>query len=317
MLLSSSMALSLAVTATRETVDLDELHEAVDELWRLSHSAEYDELGPRLIDLIPRLEAATRAVRGESRQVVCTMLARTYHACSAALVKLGELAAAWVAADRAISAAEQSGDLLLMAESAFRQTLMFQASRQYDHAERTTVTAIQALKPLIEDENSSPGALSITGVLHLQLAVIAARQHQRERAFEQLRAARSLADRLGRDRNDYNTEFGPTNVALHEVAVAVDLGDPDTALQAAAGIDASGLSSERRGRLLIDVTRAHLARRENEDAIRALLEAERVAPGQTGHHRLVRNLLRDLDGAGYGNDPRVRGLVERLGLNAG
>jgi len=32
--------------------------------------------------------------------------------------------------------------------------------------------------------------------------------------------------RLGEDRNDYNTEFGPTNVQLHAVAVAADLGMP-------------------------------------------------------------------------------------------
>jgi tetratricopeptide (TPR) repeat protein len=219
------------------------------------------------------------------------MLARTYHACAAALVKVGELTAAWVAADRAIAAAERSGGLLLMAEGAFRLTLVFQASRQYDQAESTTVTAIHALETLVARGQPSAGALSIKGALHLQLAVIAARQNNPDRAHEQLRLAQALADRLGADRNDYNTEFGPTNVTMHAVSVAVDLGQDESALRYAASLDASNLSSERRGRLLIDVARAHLGQRDTEQAIRALLEAERVAPNHTSGHRLVRNLI--------------------------
>ena len=38
---------------------------------------------------------------------------------------------------------------------------------------------------------------------------------------------------LGEDRDDYGTEFGPTNTALHAVAVAVELGDAGPALDLA------------------------------------------------------------------------------------
>jgi hypothetical protein len=37
--------------------------------------------------------------------------------------------------------------------------------------------------------------------------------------------SRATAARLGEDRNDYETEFAPTNVELRALAVAVDLGD--------------------------------------------------------------------------------------------
>jgi hypothetical protein len=43
---------------------------------------------------------------------------------------------------------------------------------------------------------------------------------------------REIAALVGDDRNDYETEFGPTNVELHAVAVAVDLGDAGEALGA-------------------------------------------------------------------------------------
>jgi hypothetical protein len=46
-----------------------------------------------------------------------------------------------------------------------------------------------------------------------------------QQAWDHLAAARDAAERLGRDRNDYGLAFGPSNVAQHEVAVAVELED--------------------------------------------------------------------------------------------
>lgn len=74
----------------------------------------------------------------------------------------------------------------------------------------------------------------------MQRAVAAARLNLADDAYGYLREARELGDQVGDGRNDYNTEFGPTNVALHEVAVAVDLGDAGVALRAAQTVDASG-----------------------------------------------------------------------------
>lgn len=309
MLLSSSLALSLAVKRPEVTVDVQMLADRADRAWQLTHAAGYDELMPLLAELIPAAEGSARANRGAPGQAANTVLARLYLAAAAALVKLGELAAAWVAADRAIAAAERAGDRLLMGEGAFRLTLAFQACRQYDQAEHTAMTAVDALAPLVDQGVIE--ALSLQGALHLQLAVTAARQNRGDEAYEFLRAARAMADQLGGDRNDYHTEFGLTNVALHEVAVAVELGDAGTALRTAASIDATGLSAERQARLLIDVARAQFQRRNAEAAIRALVDAERITPEQTRHHWMVPNLLQDLHRAGHGRDPRVRGLIER------
>lgn len=120
----------------------------------------------------------------------------------------------------------------------------------------------------------------VYGALRLQLAVIAARTERAEQARQHLARSREVADRLGRDRNDYQTEFGPTNVALHEVAVAVDLGDAGEAIRRASTFDASGLSAERQGRMLIDVASAWTQWRNVERALAALEDAERIAPEQ-------------------------------------
>jgi hypothetical protein len=102
-----------------------------------------------------------------------------------------------------------------------------------------------------------------------------------------------IGKQLKRDRNDYNTEFGPTNVELHAVAVAVDLGDAGEALELAADIDARQLSPERQARFLVDVGRAHTQRRHVGEATAALLEAEKLAPEHVRGHQ-SREAINDL-----------------------
>jgi len=314
MLLSSSLTLSLAVAPPATSVPLAELREHAERAWRLAHAAEYDELFPLLTDLLPQAEATVRLARGGASKQAFRILARVYHAAAAALVKLNELSAAWVAADRAIAAAERAGDRLLMGEGIFRLTLVFQAGRQYEQAEHAASTGIEALEAIARAGVKE--AISLQGALHLQLAILASRQNLAEQAVERLRLARVAARRLGEDRNDYDTQFGPTNVAIYEVAVAVELGDAGTALRVAAAIDATNLSAERQGRLLLDVARAHLQRRNPGGALAALLDAERVTPEQTRSHWITRNLLQDLDRTAQGRDPRVRELMERCRIVA-
>lgn len=68
-------------------------------------------------------------------------------------------------------------------------------------------------------------------------------------------SARHLATENAEDRNDFGTEFGPTNVELHAVAVAVDLGDAGQAMDTARAIDSGNLSLERQCRLWMDIAR--------------------------------------------------------------
>src|SRR5580700_9670425 len=103
-----------------------------------------------------------------------------------------------------------------------------------------------------------------------------------------------MAARLSEGRNDYNTEFGPANVGLYEIAVAVELGDAGRALRAAATVDTAGLSAERRARMLIDTARAHAQRRQVTEAVTALREAEEITPEQVRSHELSRLLVSDL-----------------------
>nr|WP_042198347.1 helix-turn-helix domain-containing protein [Kibdelosporangium sp. MJ126-NF4]CEL23341.1 Putative transcriptional regulator [Kibdelosporangium sp. MJ126-NF4]CTQ94503.1 Putative transcriptional regulator [Kibdelosporangium sp. MJ126-NF4] len=308
LLLSANYALR-AVLGTQPAHDLEVLQADTDQVWTLAHESRYRELVSLLETLLPRLEAAAGS-SGQSE--VFAMLARSYHACAAALAKLQQFDAAWVAADRAISDAGRSGDPLLMAEGAFRLTLVFQGARQFDQAEHTIATASAALKGMVEQ--GVPEALSVYGALQLQHAVVAARTERPDEARHYLSCAQEVATRLGEDRNDYHTEFGPTNVALHEVAVAVDLGDAGEAIRRASSIDASRLSPERQGRLLIDVARAWTQRRNVERALAALEDAEQVSPEQVYNHRIVRTILGDLLRMEPDSAPAIQDFARRANI---
>lgn len=260
--------------------------------WELTHAGSYTELTELLQGLVPDLETAARSASQDQRAEASALLATTYQACSAALAKLGKPDVAWVAADRAMAAAERAGDPLLVAAGAFRLVFVFIAARHYGQAEETARTTVDALRPMADQGN--PQAMSLWGGLTLQRAIIAARVNDADSAYRQLEQAAQTAAELGDGRNDYNTEFGPANVGLYEIAIATELGDAGRALRVAAAVDTTGLSAERRARMLIDVARAHGQRRQVTEAVAALREAAEIAPEQVRGHELVRQLVSDL-----------------------
>jgi transcriptional regulator with XRE-family HTH domain len=299
----------------RPAPDTGALRGRVDTAWELTHGGRYAELSDLLGRLIPDLEDAARTLPGPGRPEAFELLAAAYQACSAALAKLGEPEAAWIAADRAMSAAERAGRPLLVAAGAFRLVFVFLAARHYGQAEETARTAADALRSLADE--GQPEAMALWGALTLQRAVTAARCSRPDAAYAHVDQARDMAARAGEWRNHYNTEFGPANVTLHEIAVAVDLGDAGRALRAAAAVDASALSPERQARMLIDVARAHTQRRQVDEAVAALCRADELTPEQVRGHGLVRRLVADLLTMRDPADGDLRALAARLGITTG
>ena len=186
--------------------------------------------------------------------------------------------------------------------------------RRLEQAEYVTTQAIDAVRPLVAGDDPSPEVLSLYGALHLVGALIAGQEADRAKARRFLATARKTAQRLGADRNDFATEFGPTNVQLHGVSVAVELGDAGEALDIAAQVDASGLSSQRQARFLLDVARAHTQRRHIGEATAALIEAEALAPEHIHSHGLTRSTVSDLlNLAGRRATTELGALAERVG----
>lgn len=307
--LSSSDALG-AVLSDSIPVDVEKLGSDAVRAWDFVHDARYEDLSSLLSTLIPELEYAARKTSGLDKRRVCMAKAKAYHAAAGVLSKLGETAAAWVAVDRAITAAEEADDPLLMAEGAFRLSIVFQGARRFDLAVRTAETAAQALGRLVDVGEAE--AVALRGALFLQLAVASARSNDGEKAYDYLEKARAASVQLGADRNDYNTEFGPTNVLLHEVSLAVELGDAGHALRVAEKADTARLSPERQSRLLIDLARAHAQRRQPDAMVAALRQAESITPEQVQGHPMVLELVQDALRADQSDNAELHKLADDL-----
>lgn len=291
---------------------LDDIEQRHQEIWELVHSSRTFEAAPRIRDLIDDVEAALRTSGDPQLHRVASS---TYLAASSVLARAGESDGAWVAADRGILAADATGDVGLVAACHFRLALTFLGAGQLDDATQAAATAADALAPTIADAPDE--VAGVYGALNLTLAIAAARSGRRRDAWTHIRTAEQIAGRIGEGRNDYETEFGPANTALHAVSVAVELGDAGEALERAEGIDISTLSVERRARHLVEVARAHTQRRDTDAAAAALLEAETLAPEQIRRHGLARQIARDLLAIEGKRTPvELRELAGRLGLVA-
>jgi transcriptional regulator with XRE-family HTH domain len=272
--------------------NLEELGRRVRAAWALVHEARYRDLGELVPGLVRECERAARAGGGERR--AWRLLAELYQAIAAMMAKLGEVDAAWVAADRSTFAATESGDVVLAAAGGFRLGHAFLNAGKLHEAARAVDLAAAAVEAVAQAGDTD--ATALWGALNLVRAIAAARSRDRDAAVAAIARAEDATERLGPAYVDrrFDTEFGRRNVALHAVAVAVELGDPAEAVRRAADLDTVGLSAERRARLLVDLARAHVQRRRAGAAVKALEHAERLAPEMVRRHWLARETVREL-----------------------
>jgi transcriptional regulator with XRE-family HTH domain len=294
---------------------LDSLRSDHAAVWPMVHGSLYGELAPLLSRLITGLELSTRRAATEvDADEARRLLADTYQATSAALAKLGDADAAWIAADRAAFVSEALGSPLAVAASLFRMAHVFISLGHLLQAHKVAASAEVALESRIGTDAETE-TLSLYGAFQLVLAIAAARENERAEAHKHLDTARGIAARVGEGRNDFGTEFGPTNVALHAVSVAVELGDAGQALELSRDVDVTNLSPERQARYLIDLAAAHAMRRQIGEALRCLQEAEELTPEQTRTHRVARNVARVLlQLSGVRVRPELREMAERFGI---
>ncbi|RPK62938.1 hypothetical protein EES43_12525 [Streptomyces sp. ADI96-02] len=232
------------------------------------------------------------------------------------LGKVGESELAWIAADRGLAAAQQSG----------QSTVTGSLLRAVTHCLMTTgrfTAAIQLANDAADTMQPGLGAaddeyLSVYGTLFLAGAMAAARAEDRATTQTFLREAGEAAQRLGTDANHLWTAFGPTNMSIHCVATAGELGDLQIAADLGQRIDTSGLPTERRVRHSLEVARALSAWNRTDEALTTLLDAEQIAPEQVRHHYLSRELVIGWVRGTRGRPSQpVADLARRLGVVGG
>lgn len=162
-----------------------------------------------------------------------------------------------------------------------------------------------------------PELVSAVGALWLLSGVIAARRTDKYEALQRLARAQELADLLGRDANYGWTAFGPTNVAIHRVSVAAELGEAGEALAAAQAVQVESLPeglTGRRAQLHIELAWAYAQGKRDSDATLHLLEAEKVAPQLLRYNPLVREHIREMLTRAKSGTTALHDLAVRAGV---
>lgn len=242
-----------------------------------------------VIDGIPRMAAAE-----ERRDALCTYVS-AYVGAAKLLTKLGVTDLAVVAADRAATIAVEADSLSARGMAAYQVVCALLRDDHTDEAERLAVSMAEKLYGSATAE--TPKLASVAGALWLIAAIAAARRTDRGEAWARLDAAERLAELLGEDANHAWTAFGPTNVRIHRVSVAAELGDPGEALRAAADVDPTRMAEclrSRRAQVSLDLAWAQAQRKRDAEATLHLLEAERAAPEAIRYNVMVPDLVREM-----------------------
>jgi tetratricopeptide (TPR) repeat protein len=296
--------------------ELPSLQRNADQANRLYQAAHYEEAGLLCSRLIGDAQRAARELTDDARRAAFGVLAQTYHITAKTLTKVGETELAWIAAERSLPAVERADAPLLLAASAYHLGHVFLRAGRVDQAIGVTMAAARALESGLS--SATPEHLSAWGALHLTAVIAVARQDDRVAVRQLLGEARATADRLGQDRNDFWTAFGPTNVALHEVSTAVELGDAGEVVRKGEALDPArfppGLLG-RRAQVFIDLARGYTQQRKDAAAVNMLLEAERVAPEAVRYQVIVKEMLRELLRREHrASTPQLRPLAGRVGI---
>ncbi|MDN5805377.1 MAG: hypothetical protein L0H26_12455, partial [Microlunatus sp.] len=282
---------------TPQTTDLSsaELTAAAEAANQAYQDARYDDALQAIAELLPNVDDLVRGWRRDDPAAIHAYIA-AYVASAKILHKVGENRLAALAADRAAVMASSPHTTGTGRGLAARETVLALLYTGQPHA--AEALAIDMSTNLEADpDRDSPNLVSLRGSLLLLAAVIAARRAERYEALDRLHQAGMLAEQLGYDGNHGWTAFGPTNVAIHAVSIAAELGDAAEALRLSHRIDPANLPTgltSRRAQLHLDLAWAYVQQRRDAEAVLQILEVEQIAPQLIQYHPVIRQSVRDI-----------------------
>lgn len=283
---------------------------AVTYAWGAYWSGKYDLLGTILPKTLAELRATVHAAGPGDEAKTNELLARLYWVTGCTLAHMAQTDPAFTAIRLALQAAGSADDPLL--DATLRGSVGWQLLVQgrYEESRSVVLRAAEAIEP--NGEVSLPH-LSAYGSLVLQGATASGRALDPSAAEHYLAEANGVASRLGGDRDDYETAFGPSQVVMQSVDVGVVTEQYDTALKTAKHMPRdTGLPLASRCRHLTDQAQALARTGQSQRALDALLTAERMGPDWIKYQTLPRQVVSDLLDQD-GRSP-LRQFAQRLGV---
>ncbi|WP_250291113.1 helix-turn-helix domain-containing protein [Frankia sp. CiP1_Cm_nod1] len=290
-----------------------ELRAAADDVQVAYQASEHATYAPRLAELIEGLHVHAVSGNPQSSRAAIAALVGVYRATFVLAKDLGYVDLAWIAADRAVQATELLDDPAWSALGDFsRANALLTAGARHRAlrlAEQAADTAGAAL--------DHPQVMPVYGILHLTAALAGAPSRDPRHVDAHIAEAADIASRTG-ETTAFRLHFGPTNVAVWRVSIAVERGDGGKAAELARGVDTSVLPSRRRrAHFYADLGRG-LAQSRGKDAqaLAMFREAEKLAPEQIRTNPLIREtvavMLQRARSTAGGRD--LRGLAYRMGI---
>ena len=295
------------------SIPLDTLKRGMVHAWSGFEAADYQIVSAALPSLIKNGQQGY----GSAKDDFGPVLAEIYQLAASTLRKLGENSLAWLAGDRGMTIASENGDAALIAATGFRVAnalLSMGRPRQAQSLNTTLAERLQA-GPREEAERA------LFGHVLLQAAV-AAGVNGDHAAVRDLTAEASDAARfVAPGSNHYRLAFNATNVTLHEISALLALGEGGRAVEISRTLDAASVAlmrKERRAALLVDVARANSQIGRRDEALRNLLDAERVASREVLCRPVAKATVADLLRRCSTTHPplQLTKLVERCGVTA-
>ena len=312
--LTSADLMGLAEYAeTGPVPHVGKLTASVDTAWKVWQAGQYDVLASTLPDLIAEARHAVRETTGDDQVTAYGLLATCCQIAAGVTVMVGAEDLAWTAVERSLAAAEQSGDQLSRASAAQFASWIYRRQGRYTECQQVATRAAEHYEPRMS--TAEPAQLSIWGGLLVGSSGAAARANRPGDADDLLGVAAAAAARLGEDRWDRWSVFGPRLVAQTRVVNACEMGDYETACRAADRVPAGRLSPSWEGRYLLGLAQAQAECHRDAEALATLTTARTVAGEWIRYYRLARDITLELcERAGSRRSALLDRMVEHLKL---
>lgn len=293
--------------------DLDQIAQRLTFAWEDYQASRYNRVVLALPSLVTDTVTASRHLTGDDQRRALRQAASVHQLVGVFVPKLGENDLASLAATKGLEFAQRSGDTATIAALYRIAGYTLASLGEPGQAVALVESAVDVLAPTLSRKDASGLDLSNWGMLHLVAGRAAAQSDDRGTSQRHMRVAQQIANRLGVDANHGYTSFGPTNVIMHEVVVANEIGDAVRAAEMGPTLDTTSMPTERRGRHAIESARALTSVGRVNEGVRLLLEAEQYSSEQIIHHVLARSVVRRAL-RGRAPDAATMALASRMGL---
>jgi len=292
---------------------LDELARDVAKVSKLRHCVNLLALGAELPGLLAELRTAVCTLTGFERDRAFGLLAEAYAAAGQLVYKLGYIDLYSLTTERYEWAAARSGDELAVLVGDYLRAGELIMAADWNAA----LPFLEKSRSRIESDigTNNPVVLSVWGNLHLKSGLAAARAGNRDLTNAHLDEAKQTAQRIGADRDDYRLCFGPTNVNIWSVGLAVEMLDRTEAVKRAEKFTIPPAAQrERVGHHFIDLARGYLLHGDKTKAFITLLQAKNAALTQTRYNPMVHETIRVLARQEARATDSIRGFATWCGM---